>query len=411
MSGARPLRAATWRAAPRCRPAIGASVAEWASLAPAGTGAYEADVARYGAFWSRSADLLGTPAGEAEAECRRGRGGGGDPVGGAGLARALPVRACRARLRHATAGRARFLRRRTSWHGAPPRWCPASSRREEEVAAEARLDQGDKDGVEIDQGIFLAHVLARPGRRPPPLPRLAAAAPRERRSWPRASPGTTASTSAPRGWSGCGEAAVLLTAANPRFLNAEDDSTLDRMEAAVDVAILDRREHDRGHAGRPGGPPALRRPAGLRRRDQPDASLPRPHPVPLVPASATWAGSTRSCAASPRRTSLPDDVTRHRHREALGRGGRRLRDRRPLPGAALHGLHDRRRGRLHDPAGAQGGDHPRPRQHADAALHRRPDRPPGHPVRRANSLRQPGGPPDLRRDRAAPRRWTRRSSA
>ena len=33
--------------------------------------------------------------------------------------------------------------------------------------------------------------------------------------------------------------AVHVTAANPRFLNAEDDTTLDRMEIAVDVAILD----------------------------------------------------------------------------------------------------------------------------------------------------------------------------
>jgi thioesterase DpgC len=34
--------------------------------------------------------------------------------------------------------------------------------------------------------------------------------------------------------------AAILTARNPRFLNAEDDTTLDAMEIAVDVAILDR---------------------------------------------------------------------------------------------------------------------------------------------------------------------------
>jgi thioesterase DpgC len=35
--------------------------------------------------------------------------------------------------------------------------------------------------------------------------------------------------------------AVVLTMSNPRFLNAEDESTLDGMEIAVDVALLDRK--------------------------------------------------------------------------------------------------------------------------------------------------------------------------
>ncbi|HET7714219.1 MAG TPA: enoyl-CoA hydratase/isomerase family protein [Bauldia sp.] len=107
----------------------------------------------------------------------------------------------------------------------------------EEVAAEAALNQGDKDGVEIDQGILLAHVLASPRTGAHlchamllPLPESAEHAARlaadgrldlgpvqlERRG-----------------------KALQLTAANPRFLNAEDDSTLDLMETAVDVAILD----------------------------------------------------------------------------------------------------------------------------------------------------------------------------
>ena len=97
--------------------------------------------------------------------------------------------------------------------------------------------QRDKDALEIDQGIFLAHVLGheQSGRhlchamlRPLPesaelLDRFLAegildvgAARLER----------------------CGPA-VRLTAANPRYLNAEDATTLRAMEAAVDVAILD----------------------------------------------------------------------------------------------------------------------------------------------------------------------------
>jgi (3,5-dihydroxyphenyl)acetyl-CoA 1,2-dioxygenase len=97
--------------------------------------------------------------------------------------------------------------------------------------------QRDKDGIEIDQGIFLAHVLAseRAGTHlchamllPRPqaqelLPRLAGdgrvdlgAATVERRS-----------------------RAVHLTMTNARFLNAEDETTLELTETAVDLAILD----------------------------------------------------------------------------------------------------------------------------------------------------------------------------
>jgi thioesterase DpgC len=107
----------------------------------------------------------------------------------------------------------------------------------EEVAAEAGLNQGDKDGVEIDQGILLAHVLASPRTGTHlchamllPLPESAGMAARF------AADGQLdlGSVSLERRGK-----AVHLTAANPRFLNAEDDSTLDLMEAAVDVAILD----------------------------------------------------------------------------------------------------------------------------------------------------------------------------
>jgi thioesterase DpgC len=107
----------------------------------------------------------------------------------------------------------------------------------QQVAAEAALDQRDKDGVEIDQGIFTSHVLA--GQDTGfhlchamllPLPEDV-----ER-----------AKKFSVDGFLDLGAArlerkdkAIHLTTANPRFLNAEDDTTLDSMEAAVDVAILD----------------------------------------------------------------------------------------------------------------------------------------------------------------------------
>jgi thioesterase DpgC len=106
-----------------------------------------------------------------------------------------------------------------------------------QVAAESELLQRDKDGVEIDQGIFLAHVLASEtaGRHLCHAMLL-----------PRAETTELLKKLETDGRVDLGPAqverhgkATLLTAKNPRFLNAEDDSTLDAMEIAVDLAILD----------------------------------------------------------------------------------------------------------------------------------------------------------------------------
>ena len=106
-----------------------------------------------------------------------------------------------------------------------------------QVAAESEQLQRDKDGVEIDQGIFLAHVLASEtaGRHLCHAMLLR-----------RAETTEYLKKLETDGRIGLGPVqverrgrAAILTAANPRFLNAEDDSTLDAMEIAVDLAILD----------------------------------------------------------------------------------------------------------------------------------------------------------------------------
>lgn len=114
---------------------------------------------------------------------------------------------------------------------------PGLTPSEEEVAAEAALNQADKDGVEIDQGIFLANVLAN---------RRAGLHLCHAMLLPRPETEELAAKFAVDGALDVGAAklerrgkSVRLTAGNPRFLNAEDDSTLDLMEVAVDVAILD----------------------------------------------------------------------------------------------------------------------------------------------------------------------------
>jgi thioesterase DpgC len=117
------------------------------------------------------------------------------------------------------------------------RLVPGLTPTQRQVDAESKLMQSEKDGAEVDQGIFLAQVLALPESgmhlchamlRPKPeaVERVAefmkngvvdfGPARVERR----------------------GKAAVV-TVNNPRYLNAEDEHTIYDTETAADIAILD----------------------------------------------------------------------------------------------------------------------------------------------------------------------------
>ena len=101
----------------------------------------------------------------------------------------------------------------------------------------ARLMQSEKDGVEVDQGIFLAQVLGSAGRRHASLPSHADAetgVDRARGEFIKSGVIDFGPARVERQ----GKAAVV-TVNNPRFLNAEDDDTLDDTETAADIAILD----------------------------------------------------------------------------------------------------------------------------------------------------------------------------
>jgi thioesterase DpgC len=214
-----------------------AAVNAWSTAEPQGTGEQEEDAVRYAEFWARSQQLL----------------------------RALPIKpkrndgqraAAETILAAARASRDRFLAAHAEWiydrltkgrttfvrvedlvydaAAAFPGLVPTR----EDVAAEAALDQRDKDGVEIDQGLFIAHVLANPQAGL----HLCHAMLLSRRD-----SAEHAAKFARDGVLDLGAArlhrdgrAVHLTAVNARFLNAEDDTTLDQMEIAVDVATLDR---------------------------------------------------------------------------------------------------------------------------------------------------------------------------
>jgi enoyl-CoA hydratase/carnithine racemase len=108
-----------------------------------------------------------------------------------------------------------------------------------QVAAESDLPQRDKEGVEIDQGLFLSHVLAHP---------RAGAHLCHAMLLPRAESSERLTRLLRHGSIDLGPATVerrgrasFVTMRNPRFLNAEDETTLDGLETAIDLATLDPR--------------------------------------------------------------------------------------------------------------------------------------------------------------------------
>jgi (3,5-dihydroxyphenyl)acetyl-CoA 1,2-dioxygenase len=106
-----------------------------------------------------------------------------------------------------------------------------------ELAAEAGLKLKDKQGLEIDQSLLLAHILANPECGTHlchamllPRPETAAAlAVLDAQGFVDLGPVRVERH---------GKAAHLLSS-NPRYLNAEDQGTIDAMETGVDVATLD----------------------------------------------------------------------------------------------------------------------------------------------------------------------------
>ena len=106
-----------------------------------------------------------------------------------------------------------------------------------QLEKEAGLALKDKQGLERAQGEFLAHVLADPVAGTHlchamllPHPRTAAHRAAFEKNGEISFPGARLER---RG------KAALITMSNPRYLNAEDETTLEGMEIAVDLALLD----------------------------------------------------------------------------------------------------------------------------------------------------------------------------
>ena len=212
------------------------AVDAWLGAVPEATGVFAEDVRSHGVFWRLCDELIGHLPGKPGRSPAQAK--AADAI--FAKARAMRERFLRAHVEavyaDVTHDFSRFVRLEELVFAAGER-SPGLVPTRAQIAAEAELPQRDKDGREIDQGILLAHVLGdeRAGRHlchAMLLPRPEAQAQLARL----AADGVV--DLGPARIERRGRAAHL-TAVNPRYLNAEDQTTLDAMEIAVDVAILD----------------------------------------------------------------------------------------------------------------------------------------------------------------------------
>jgi thioesterase DpgC len=211
-------------------------VAAWAKAAPRRITSFAADARTFGAFWRQSSRLLATLPPPAKRQDR-------DRVA------ALIIQTAARRSRtvfleaHAdavydalTAKRSRFVRVDELCAEAARRF-PGLVPAQKEIAAEEGLLQRDKAGLEIDQGLLVSAIL-RSGRAGPhlchamlrPLSQSLHLLVKFHKDGRIELPGGSVER---RG------KGAIVTYKNPRFLNAEDQTTLEGFETCVDIALLD----------------------------------------------------------------------------------------------------------------------------------------------------------------------------
>jgi thioesterase DpgC len=212
------------------------AVASWAGTRPEVTGDFQRDAGAHSAFWRRGYELLAALPEKPKRNPDATRAAATILHTGRESREAFLL--CHAGAVYAalTKDRARFVRADVLAYEAAA-LVPGLVPTRDQVYAQGEKMQSQKDGIEVDQGIFFAHILARPDTgmhfcHAMLLPRTESRARLEE---------FTA-----RGAVDLGTAAVMrqgkaatVTMRNPRYLNAEDEATLQQTEICVDLAILD----------------------------------------------------------------------------------------------------------------------------------------------------------------------------
>src|ERR1043165_8899994 len=215
------------------------AAASWAAIHPAVVGDFQLDVDAHSKFWRQGYELLGTlpenpkrnpeQARTAETILRVGR----------ESRESFLARHAEAVYRALTSDQSKFMRAEPLVYAAAE-LIPGLTPTLAQFAAQAEKMQRDKDGIEVDQGIFFAHVLAHPSAgthfcHAMLLPKEDSAA----RLPELQQKGVLDLGTAVVKRVGKATAVYLH---NPRYLNAEDEATINETETAVDLAILDSSE-------------------------------------------------------------------------------------------------------------------------------------------------------------------------
>jgi len=215
---------------------IGDATKSWGRSCPALSGEFDRDAHAFSAFWREGADLRA----KLPAKLRR-----NDVEAAAAKfifeaerkARELFLSAhVESVYRRLTDSHRRFVRAERLVYDAAA-IVPGLTPTRELVGRDDAKPLKEKDGFEIDQGIFLSHVLADAGAGRHLCHAMLL---------PRAETAEHLARFLERGSIDLGRASVtrigrasLLEMRNPRFLNAMDDTTADPIEIATDLAILD----------------------------------------------------------------------------------------------------------------------------------------------------------------------------
>jgi thioesterase DpgC len=212
------------------------AVKSWARAAPAKTTEIHADKAAFGHFWQRAGELLARLPAKPKRNAMEAA-TAAEILALARESRTHFMRAHAARVYDAlTSSRSRFVRADELCERAArefPGLVPDASA----LAHDSDRRQGEKDGLEIDQGIFLSQVLGDPAAGAHLC--HAMLLPREdthERLKGFLESGTMQFVGAKVERQG---RASVVTMQNPRFLNAEDETTLAGLESAIDLALLD----------------------------------------------------------------------------------------------------------------------------------------------------------------------------
>jgi len=212
------------------------AVASWSTTRPEITGAFQRDAEVHSAFWLKGYDLLEALPEKAKRTAEEVRAADAILRVGRESRETFMLRHAAAIYAALTKDQTKFVRADVLCYEAAA-LVPGLTPTRQKVYAQGDRMQSRKDGIEVDQGIFLAHILARPDTgahfcHAMLLPRVEAMARLEE---------FTARGAVDLGTAGVirsGKGATVFMR-NPRYLNAEDEATLQQTEICVDLALLD----------------------------------------------------------------------------------------------------------------------------------------------------------------------------